>query len=172
MKDDKDRKPFYLNACRMMGIGPAAGRQRVELDFAPVRTGEPKIRYGLSAVRNVGAGAVSQVIDARHAKGEFTSFGDFCRKVDPSVLTKKVLGEPDPRRRVRLAGACPQGAVREPGQVSAPIVAERKAEAAGEFSLFGGGDGPRTRSTRPSCRGRSSTSRCSSSRRRRCSGSS
>ena len=42
-------------------------------------------------------------------------------------------------------------------KVSAPIVAERKAEAAGQFSLFGGGDGPRARSTRPSCRGRSST---------------
>jgi DNA polymerase III subunit alpha len=142
VKDDKDRKPFYLNACRMMGIEvlpPDVNES--ELDFAPVRTGEPKIRYGLSAVRNVGAGAVSQIIDARHAKGEFTSFGDFCRKVDPSVLTKKVL------ESLILAGAfdslgyARKALFENQDKVSAPIVAERKAEAAGQFSLFGGGDG-------------------------------
>ena len=42
-----------------------------EQDFAPVTSGEPKIRYGLSAVRNVGSGAVQQIIEARRAKGPF-----------------------------------------------------------------------------------------------------
>jgi DNA polymerase-3 subunit alpha len=141
VKDDKDRKPFYLNACRLTGLEvlpPDVNES--ELDFAPVRTGDPKIRYGLSAVRNVGAGAVTQIIDARRAKGEFASFADFCRKVDPSVLTKKVL------ESLILAGAFDSlGYARKAlfenhDKVSAPIVAERKAEAAGQFSLFGGGD--------------------------------
>ncbi len=139
VKDDKDRKPFYLNACRLMGIEvlpPDVNES--ELDFAPVRTGEPKIRYGLSAVRNVGAGAVTQIIEARRAKGEFTSFTDFCRKVDPSVLTKKVL------ESLILAGAFDSLGYTRRGlheghdRVSGPIVAERKAEALGQFSLFGG----------------------------------
>jgi DNA polymerase-3 subunit alpha len=142
VKDDKDRKPFYLNACRLMGIEvlpPDVNES--ELDFAPVRTGEPKIRYGLSAVRNVGSGAVLQIIEARHARAEFTSFSDFCRKVDPSVLTKKVL------ESLILAGAFDSlGYARKAlfenhDKVSAPIVSERKAEAAGQFSLFGGTDG-------------------------------
>jgi DNA polymerase-3 subunit alpha len=141
VKDDKDRKPFYLNACRLMGIEvlpPDVNES--ELDFAPVRTGEPKIRYGLSAVRNVGAGAVLQIIDARRSKGEFTSFADFCRKVDPSVLTKKVL------ESLILAGAfdsmgyARKALFENQDKVLGPIVAERKAEAAGQFSLFGGGE--------------------------------
>ena len=96
VKDDKDRKPFYLNACRLMGIEvlpPDVNES--ENDFAPAKsqeTGKERaIRYGLSAVRNVGEGAVGQIIDARRAKGAFASFGDFCRKVEPSVLTKRVL---------------------------------------------------------------------------------
>ena len=141
VKDDKDKKPFYLNACRLMGIEvlpPDVNES--ELDFAPARTVETKIRYGLSAVRNVGAGAVAQIIEARIAKGGFTSFADFCRKVDPSVLTKKVL------ESLILAGAFDSlGYARKAlhenqEKVSGPISAERKAEAAGQFSLFGGGD--------------------------------
>jgi DNA polymerase-3 subunit alpha len=141
VKDDKDRKPFYLNACRLMGLEvlpPDVNES--ELDFAPVASGEPKIRYGLSAVRNVGAGAVQQVIEARAAKGAFGSFSDFCRKVDPSVLTKKVL------ESLILAGAfdslgyARRGLVENQDKISGPIAAERKAEAAGQFSLFGGGE--------------------------------
>ena len=92
VRDDKDRKPFYLNACRLMGLEvlpPDVNES--EQDFAPVTSGEPKIRYGLSAVRNVGSGAVQQIIQARRTKGSFTGYADYCRKVDPSVLTKKVL---------------------------------------------------------------------------------
>jgi DNA polymerase-3 subunit alpha len=143
VKDDKDRKPFYLNACRLMGIEvlpPDVNES--ELDFAPVPTGEPKIRYGLSAVRNVGEGAVQQIIQARSEKGAFTSFADFCRKVDPSVLTKKVL------ESLILAGAfdslgyARRALLENHEKVSGPILAERKAEAAGQFSLFGAAAGP------------------------------
>ncbi len=141
VKDDKDRKPFYLNACRLMGLEvlpPDVNES--EQDFAPVSSGEPKIRYGLSAVRNVGGGAVQQILDARTAKGTFLGYADFCRKVDPGVLTKRLLeslitagafDSLDYRRRALLENQ---------DKVSAPISAERKAEAAGQFSLFGGGD--------------------------------
>ncbi|MGZ8598572.1 MAG: DNA polymerase III subunit alpha [Actinomycetota bacterium] len=141
VKDDKDRKPFYLNACRLMGLEvlpPDVNES--EQDFAPVSSGEPKIRYGLSAVRNVGGGAVEQVIGARRAKGTFVGFADFCRKVDPGVLTKRVL------ESLVVSGAFDsldyhrKALLENQDKVSAPIAAERKAEAAGQFSLFGGGD--------------------------------
>ncbi|HYG71836.1 MAG TPA: DNA polymerase III subunit alpha [Actinomycetota bacterium] len=141
VKDDKDRKPFYLNACRLMGLEvlpPDVNES--ELDFAPVASGERKIRYGLSAVRNVGAGAVQQVIDARASKGAFVTFADFCRKVDPGVLTKKVLESLVYAGAFDSLGYTRQGLVSSQEKVSAPISAERKAEAAGQFSLFGGGD--------------------------------
>ncbi len=141
VRDDKDRKPFYLNACRLMGLEvlpPDVNES--EQDFAPVASGEAKIRYGLSAVRNVGTGAVQQVIKARRAKGAFTAYADFCRKVDPSVLTKKVLESLIYAGAFDSLGYRRLGLVENQEKVSAPIAAERKAEAAGQFSLFGGGD--------------------------------
>src|SRR5207302_183665 len=89
VKDDKDNKPFYLNAVRLMGIRvlPPDVNQS-HMDFTPT---DGEIRYGLSAVRNVGEGVVQQITEARTQKGLFESFTDFCRKVDPGVLHKKVL---------------------------------------------------------------------------------
>ncbi|MGZ4109678.1 MAG: DNA polymerase III subunit alpha [Actinomycetota bacterium] len=141
VKDDKDRKPYYLNACRLMGIEvlpPDVNES--ELDFAPAPGEEPRIRYGLSAVRNVGAGAVAQIIEARTTKGAFESYADFCRKVDPGVLTKKVLESLIYAGAFDSLGYARRALVESQEKVSAPIVAERKAEAAGQFSLFGGGD--------------------------------
>ena len=136
VKDDKDKKPFYLNACRLMDINVLPPDVNAsDIDFTP--QGE-EVRYGLSAVRNVGAGAVAQIIEARRGKGAFDSFSDFCRKVDPSVLHKKVL------ESLILSGAFDsleytrRGLFEAYDKVAGPIVAERRAEAAGQFSLFGG----------------------------------
>jgi DNA polymerase III subunit alpha len=141
VKDDKDKKPFYLNACRLMAIQvlpPDVNES--ELDFAPAPGDEPRVRYGLSAVRNVGAGAVGQIIDARRAKGAFTGFADFCRKVDPGVLTKKVLESSILAGAFDSLGYARKALLENQEKVSGPIAAERKAESLGQFSLFGGGD--------------------------------
>jgi DNA polymerase-3 subunit alpha len=141
VKDDKDRKPYYLNACRLMGLEvlpPDVNES--ELDFAPAPGDGRRIRFGLSAVRNVGAGAVQQIIEARRSKGAFTGFADFCRKVEPSVLTKKVLESLIYAGAFDSLGYARGALIRTHEKVSVPIAAERKAEAAGQPSLFGGGD--------------------------------
>ena len=143
VKDDKDRKPYYLYACRGMQIEvlpPDVNGS--ETDFAPAPGGQPAIRYGLSAVRNVGEGAVAKIIDARRSEGAFTSFSDFCRKVEPGVLTKRVIESLIQAGAFDSLGYTRQGLLLGHDAVSAPILAERKAEAAGQFSLFGpaGGD--------------------------------
>ncbi|MDQ4006127.1 MAG: DNA polymerase III subunit alpha [Actinomycetota bacterium] len=137
VKDDKEKKPFYLNACRLMGVRVLPPDVNAsDIDFTS--QGED-VRYGLSAVRNVGAGAVAQIIEARQAKGAFGSFTDFCRKVDPAVLHKKCL------ESLILAGAFDSLGYRRLAlferfdKVSAPIIAERRAEAAGQYSMFGEG---------------------------------
>jgi DNA polymerase-3 subunit alpha len=140
VKDDKDKKPFYLNACRLMGVEVLPPDVNAsDLDFTPAGGA---IRYGLSAVRNVGAGAVAQIIQARTTKGSFTSFTDFCRKADPGTLHKKVL------ESLALAGAFDalgytrRGLFEAYEKVAGPILAERRAESVGQDSLFGGSDGP------------------------------
>ncbi|MGH2691914.1 MAG: DNA polymerase III subunit alpha [Actinomycetota bacterium] len=136
VKDDKDKKPFYLNACRLMEITVLPPDVNAsDIDFTP--QGE-EVRYGLSAVRNVGAGAVAQIIEARRAKRAFDSFSDFCRKVDPGVLHKKVLESLILSGAFDSLGYTRRGLFEAYELVAGPIVSERRAEAAGQFSLFGG----------------------------------
>jgi len=138
VKDDKDRKPYYLYACRGMGIEvlpPDVNGS--ETDFAPAPGDVAAIRYGLSAVRNVGEGAVTKIIEARRAGEGFESFSDFCRRVDPGVLTKRVVESLVQAGAFDSLGYSRQGLLVGQDKVSGPILAERKAEAAGQFSLFG-----------------------------------
>src|SRR5205807_2872330 len=85
----KDRVPFYVNACDEMGIEvlpPDVNES--QLDFAVV---EEKIRFGLSAVKNVGEPAARAIIRAREEGGPFESIWDFCERVDPAAANKRAL---------------------------------------------------------------------------------
>jgi DNA polymerase-3 subunit alpha len=147
VKDDKDRKPYYLYACRGMEIDvlpPDVNES--DVDFAPAPGERRAIRYGLSAVRNVGEGVVRSIVEARGTGGPFASFADFCRRVDPGALTRRVLESLIYAGAFGSLGYTRGGMVQQVGEqsawerVSAPIISERKAEAAGQFSLFGGTD--------------------------------
>src|SRR5512139_1844245 len=62
-KDDKDKSAIYLNECRRMKIQvlpPDVNESAA--NFTPVGT---DIRFGLTAVRNVGSNVVEKVVDAR-----------------------------------------------------------------------------------------------------------
>lgn len=84
-----EKVAFYVDACRQMGIEtlPPDVNESLE-DFTVVGD---RIRFGLSAVKNVGRNAVSAIISARERKGEFKSFADFCEKVDLHDVNKKAI---------------------------------------------------------------------------------
>jgi DNA polymerase III subunit alpha len=85
----KDRVPFYVNACREIGIEvlpPDVNGS--ECDFAVV---EGRIRFGLNAVKNVGDSAARAIVAARGEGGQFTSLWDFTERVDPQVVNKRAL---------------------------------------------------------------------------------
>jgi len=50
-----------------------------------------KIRFGLAAVKNVGLAAIQSILSAREEKGNFTSLAEFCLKVDPRKVNKRVI---------------------------------------------------------------------------------
>jgi DNA polymerase-3 subunit alpha len=52
---------------------------------------EDSIRFGLAAVKNVGEGAIESIVDARKARGRFTSLFDFCSHIDLRRVNKRVL---------------------------------------------------------------------------------
>jgi len=85
----KDRVPQYVAEARAMKIEVLppdvneSGRR-----FTVV--GET-VRFGLSAVKNVGENTVEAIIAAREEGGPFTDIFDFCERVDPSTYNKRTL---------------------------------------------------------------------------------
>ncbi|HNA98311.1 MAG TPA: DNA polymerase III subunit alpha, partial [Marmoricola sp.] len=89
VKDDKDKMAGYLNECRRMKIQvlpPDVNES--EAEFTPVGT---DIRFGLTAIRNVGSNVVAQIIEARSEAGRFTDFADFMAKVPAQVCNRRVI---------------------------------------------------------------------------------
>jgi len=79
----------YVNTCREMKIAVLPPDVNYSgLYFAP--DGEA-IRFGLSAVKGVGEGAVESILTARRADGPFTSLIDFCARVDLRLNNRKVI---------------------------------------------------------------------------------
>jgi DNA polymerase III subunit alpha len=85
----KDKVPFFVSRCEEMGIEvlPPDVNESGH-DFVVV---EGNIRFGLDAVKNVGAAAVDAIIGAREAGGPFRSIWDFCERVDCRSVNKKAI---------------------------------------------------------------------------------
>ncbi|WP_315072308.1 DNA polymerase III subunit alpha [uncultured Clostridium sp.] len=50
-----------------------------------------KIRFGMAAIKNVGANVVDGIVKAREEKGKFESLVDFINKMDPSAINKRAV---------------------------------------------------------------------------------
>ncbi|RJN33097.1 DNA polymerase III subunit alpha [Nesterenkonia natronophila] len=88
--ENRDKLAIYLSECRHMGITVTAPSiNESALTFTPV--GDDTIRFGMGAVRNVGANVVAGIVDARHEKGKYTSFVDFFSKVPAQVCNKRTM---------------------------------------------------------------------------------
>ena len=94
--DDIDRLAIEITECRHMGIEvlPPDVNQSFH-EFAVVPGADPdggQIRFGLDAVKNVGHGAVEEILKGRElAGGSFASLEDFCKHVNPRVVNRKGL---------------------------------------------------------------------------------
>ncbi|GAA3521156.1 DNA polymerase III subunit alpha [Nocardioides daeguensis] len=147
VKDDKDKMAIYLNECRRMKIQvlPPDVNESAH-DFTAVGR---DIRFGLTAIRNVGSNVVDGIVEARAEKGRFVDFNDFLSKVPVAVCNKRVIdslikaGAFDDMKHLRRAlVAIHETAVDQ-------YVDIKRNEAIGQDSLFaglgdddgGGGDG-------------------------------
>jgi DNA polymerase III subunit alpha len=136
VRDDKDRSAIYLNECRRMGIKvlpPDVNDS--DLNFTPRGS---DIRFGLSAVRNVGANVVESLIATRTRAGRFESFHDFIAKVDATVCNKRVLESLIKAGAFDSLGHTRKGLVQVHEQVVEAAIEVKRAEAVGQFDLFGG----------------------------------
>ena len=95
VKSNLDKAGVYLNDCRQRKIAVLvpdvnASASDFACELAAVEGEQDAIRFGLSAVRNVGEGVSELIIEGR-ADGPFIDFYDFCERVDPTVLNKRAI---------------------------------------------------------------------------------
>ncbi|MCO6503752.1 MAG: DNA polymerase III subunit alpha, partial [Acidimicrobiales bacterium] len=134
-KRDKDRTAVYLAECRQMGIEVMVPDvNESDSDFT---VHEGRIRFGLSAVRNVGEGVVEKILEAR-ADGPFTSFSDFLDRVDVTVLNKRTIESLIKAGAFDGMGLPRRGLVLVHEQALDAVVERRRNEEMGQYSLFSG----------------------------------
>jgi DNA polymerase-3 subunit alpha len=135
-KANTDKLVQYIGECREMGIEVLPpGINGSGLDFTVEGNA---VRFGLSAIKNVGDVAIGSILEARRTHGPFLSLHDLCARVDLRQVNKRVLealvqsGALDVlgARRSQLAAAIDSAL--EQGQ------RERSDREAGQGSLFGG----------------------------------
>jgi DNA polymerase-3 subunit alpha len=136
VQDDKDKMAIYLSECRRMGIKvlpPDVNES--DANFTP-RGGD--IRFGLAAVRNVGANVVESLIATRTSKGRYADFVDFIDKVELSVCNKRLVESLIKAGAFDSLGHTRRGLLSVHEQVIDSAIDLKRAEAVGQFDLFGG----------------------------------
>ncbi|MFA5532686.1 MAG: DNA polymerase III subunit alpha [Candidatus Shapirobacteria bacterium] len=93
---DTEKITDGVQECRKMGIivsPPDINKSKrgFEIEDNPDSLEKIAIRFGFSAVKNVGNAAIENIIDERETNGPFISFSDFCLRVDTQKINKRVL---------------------------------------------------------------------------------
>jgi DNA polymerase-3 subunit alpha len=92
--DDIDRLAIEISECKHMGIEvlPPDVQQSFG-EFAVIKSekGKDKIRFGMNAIKNVGTGAVEEILRAREVDGKFKSLEDFLSKTNYRIVNRKAI---------------------------------------------------------------------------------
>ncbi|MFE3457231.1 DNA polymerase III subunit alpha [Nocardiopsis aegyptia] len=139
VSDDKDKMAVYLAECRAQGIKvlpPDVNESG--LRFTPVGR---DIRFGMGAVRNVGANVVNSIIKTRTEKGKFSSFTDFLSKIELAACNKRVIESLVKAGGFDSLGQPRRELYRHHETAVDGMISSKKQEAHGQFDLFGGGEG-------------------------------
>jgi DNA polymerase III subunit alpha len=136
VKRDKDRTAAYLHECRMMGIPVRVPGVNVsERDFL---AHDGQIIFGLSAVRNVGEAVTDLIVAERVASGPYEDFFDFIDRVDIQVLNKRTIESMIKAGAFDSLGYSRRGLLEVSHTIVDGTLDRRRAEEAGQYSLFGG----------------------------------
>ncbi|MEN9224296.1 MAG: DNA polymerase III subunit alpha [Thermostichus sp. HHBFW_bins_43] len=86
---DQDKVQRYITYCLSIGIQiQPPDINRSGLDFTPQGS---SILFGLGAVKNVGEGAIQNILTARQTEGPFASLANFCERVDLRTVNRRAI---------------------------------------------------------------------------------
>jgi DNA polymerase-3 subunit alpha len=88
--NNTDRVVALIEDCRKMGIEvvpPDINHSQAQ--FIPL--GDNKIAFGMTAIKNVGIGAIQSIVDKRNKEGKYKNIFHLLEHVDSRLVNKKVL---------------------------------------------------------------------------------
>jgi DNA polymerase-3 subunit alpha len=137
--DDTDRLAIEITECKHMGLKvmtPDVNESFLEFAVVP---DSRQIRFGMLAIKNVGAGAVDEILRARN-EAQFTSLEDFLTRVNCRVVNRKTI------ESLIKAGAFDRYGVRTTllhniDTLLAFASRSQKQASSGQTDLFGNSDG-------------------------------
>ena len=90
-RNDIDRISILIQETKKMGIEVLPPDINESFTFFGVVPKKNQVRFGLSAVKNVGLGIVETIVEERKASGHYASVEDFISRINSKDLNKKSL---------------------------------------------------------------------------------
>jgi len=87
---DTDTVVRYINEARELGLEVLPPDVN-ESGFKFTVIGDRRLRFGLGAIKNVGAGAIESILTGRASGGPYASLVDLCDRIDLRLCNKRVL---------------------------------------------------------------------------------
>ncbi|MBT9459349.1 MAG: DNA polymerase III subunit alpha [Burkholderiaceae bacterium] len=88
--DDTDKLKIFYDDALAMGLTFEPPNVNTGVHrFWPVSA--KVVRYGLGAIKGTGQGAIESIVKTRESGGPFTSFFDFCARIDRKAVNKRVV---------------------------------------------------------------------------------
>lgn len=134
-----DRIKEYIDSCKRMGLDVIS--PDINEGYGFFSTSDNKIRYGLAAIKNVGAKMIAHMVQERETGGPFHSLTDFYTRMDSKNTSKRAV------EGLILAGAFDSlGGKRSQyhsvyEKIADGVSSSRKRNIAGQIDLFALGSG-------------------------------
>ncbi len=84
-----DKIPAYIDECKRLKIEIL--KPDINKSYTKFTVDGEKIRFGLGSIKNVGIGAVDEIVEERNANGEYNDFADFCERIANASVNKKCI---------------------------------------------------------------------------------
>ncbi|GAB6149464.1 DNA polymerase III subunit alpha [Clostridium novyi] len=138
VRGNSDKVAAYIRAAKQMEIEVLP--PNINKSFGKFTVQNGKIRFGLSAIKNVGENVVDNIAKVRGEKGEFNSFVDFCNKISSGSINKRMVESLVKAGAFDCFGIYRSQILAVYEKIIDSVVNQRKKNIDGQMSLFGSFD--------------------------------
>ncbi|KEI01870.1 DNA polymerase III subunit alpha [Clostridium botulinum] len=138
VRGNSDKVAIYIRAAKQMDIETLP--PDINKSFGKFTVQNGKIRFGLSAIKNVGENIIDVIVKSREEKGEFNSFVDFCNKISMGSINKRMVESLIKAGVFDCFGIYRSQLLAVYEKIIDSVVNQRKKNIEGQVSLFGSFD--------------------------------